>query len=1438
MVGFHQEKSRGIEARTPTSSTETGSLNDIAGPRASQTRDQIRSSIQDKAKAPSQSAGITDTSIETSLSALSQQQEQFHKRVLTPAQSLVEGAKSNVETSRKEVAESGVVERLLGHRSALEAGLAIDERDVSNKTAHAEKLKARYDASLESKRAAEEMLATSKRIAEQGFTEEAAAMRVGASQLLNQASYSLKGLKAIDPQQVAETVAGVRELQKRLDGVIQRAEYAQTATAIVKETAHVAGVGVGFALGGPAGGAAVNQGLRMIEGAAEEGMHVVLGNKTREEAGSDFLKRSQDALVESAITGASGALGQRLGAFAGKLHGPVVAKTVDILSSGTIQSAGTGVQVGYEFAKAHQEFKQNNPTLAGPERERAYTEFMNAHGFALDEVCKRLGASFAAGAAAKGVFHAVAQANSLSQGVRVAVANGAENATSNVGEVTAQGGPITLETVVPALLGGHLVHAGVRQTQGSHHSAHELRAVHTPAPLAANATHEVNVNGVQGSIRVSGQGNAEYVSSRELLQERYTQQRSREILTTDSAKTPVEADTIARHESRGVVAYYDKENGRVVVPEFKGMPEAEKQKIVSFIHHEVLGHGRGGDEFAAYRVQADRANKLGLELHLEDGRVRLSKPEPGEAPRATSDAQIRDYIAKNYSKGQLESRVVAAGMEFGGSSELGGSNHEGVREGVERRRNRADAPRGELGPRAGLTREFGVSTASSELGKNRDIGNEVKSNARLDLRGDAARIERTDNERKSNRPPAMRADAVTRLESDVGVESQPIRAAERGVPPVPAQPAAARSVSQVVPPQPLPVPLAATSEFLKVIIKENARGNQVAVVQPKEGAGGVIVEALADGAYRMTVKPGNGSENAVRLDPAKIPKGGLSAVTDALVRDLGRVSSQVELMSLARRWQDARPEPSIAFGKELVSTESSKKLGGEVPIDVAADMRSRYAAAEWGVAELRKETTQTLDSLATRMKQVETALAEKEADGKAMGAIRTVIPQDKFEVFRKAVYTKPDREWRVDALNRIAQHPELVLGGGLLAKLGFGAEKRERLSAACREAVKVLNQSTMTSEDFGRQVTELKIEHAGISTKRGDLHLKIGEREAELAKSREELAAARRQSYFMNLPGGSEGAAFSVRHPFKRTMTANHLESKLKDALGRDGERVHVVTKIGGSSGTQALEVVIDGLRSEDGFEFARSVLTLAEAEGGKPMRRQVFPVFQEHVAAPVEHFLKPEERSRLESAVVSSQAAPDREYMGKKVGAYSDASLYEEARRLGCLPKDMPVLPSLAESLQRLAWVSRDTFKEQLPGDVLFRGTTHPLAYWNDSNRAGRSGLVYAGLGADYAVGYAATDGESPTRSFWNPLPKVDGSHVGFLHVFKNNGNEIYPNFGLEEDNRDLRGKSSYELETNITRNNELLGTYLVHNGRLALIPDTGEWRALLQAMMPRRGT
>jgi hypothetical protein len=423
----------------------------------------MRGELAKRATGDARSAapGTSQLTPEKALEDLAKEQARFSEKVLAPAQSLVKGAETNLATSQKNLEEGGFAASVTGLTATNREAVATDQKDLANKAAHAEKLKAAFEASQETKRAAEEMLATAKRIETQGFANEAAEMRKGASELLHRASESLKGLKSIDKEQVAETMAGLQKLNEKLDGVVHRAGVAVSAASITKETAHVAGVGVGFAMGGPAGGAAVNQGLRMLEGVAEEGMQVALGNKSSKEAGSDFLKRSADAVVESGITLVAGAAGQKIGAIAQKFNGPVVGKVVDSIGSGAVQSAGTGIQIGYEFAKAHNEFEKQHGKLSGAERDRLYAEFMTDRGLSLEEVSKRLGVSFLAGAGAKVVSHGVEKVPMM-RGAPAAshgVVNGAENATNTLVEVAANGQPITLEAVVPALLGGHVTHA-------------------------------------------------------------------------------------------------------------------------------------------------------------------------------------------------------------------------------------------------------------------------------------------------------------------------------------------------------------------------------------------------------------------------------------------------------------------------------------------------------------------------------------------------------------------------------------------------------------------------------------------------------------------------------------------------------------------------------------------------------------------------------------------------------------------------------------------------------------------------------------------------------------------------------------------------------------------------------------------------------------------
>ena len=476
--------------QTPTSPssalpTKESSLSEVSAPQSSRPREEIWSAIQNTAQPPQgNSSTISDGSIAASLRALAQQQERFTQKVLTPAQSLKTGAEQRLASSEKQLSECGVAAWVAGFSATCSDDIAVSQKDLANKTAHVENLNKVYESSLETKRAAEEMLLTATRAEAQGFTNEAAAMRKGATDLLRQASDALKGQKPHDVKQAAETIAGLQKLNQKLETAVNRAELGETIAGGVKETAHTVGVGVGFALGGPLGGAAVNQGLRMVEGAAEESMRVASGEKSWKDAGASFLERSQDALVESSITGAAGAVGQKIGAVVQQFRGPTLTKVVDIVSSGTVQSAGTGVQIGYEYAKAHNEFQKEHGKLTGPERDGAYAKFMTERGFSLEEVSKKLGITFVAGASAKGAFHGVEKMVSTGalQRTKGVVADRVEDLTNNVVEIAGSGQPITAQTILPALLGGQVTHSAV-----AHAVPHGGKSLDNTAPRDPSA---------------------------------------------------------------------------------------------------------------------------------------------------------------------------------------------------------------------------------------------------------------------------------------------------------------------------------------------------------------------------------------------------------------------------------------------------------------------------------------------------------------------------------------------------------------------------------------------------------------------------------------------------------------------------------------------------------------------------------------------------------------------------------------------------------------------------------------------------------------------------------------------------------------------------------------------------------------------------------------
>jgi hypothetical protein len=232
----------------------------------------------------------------------------------------------------------------------------------------------------------------------------------------------------------------------------------------------------------------------MVEGATEELTKVAMGEQSYEEAHDSFTERSKQALVESSITLVAGAAGSKLNKIVGAMSGPVAAKSVDIVGTGLVQSGGTAIQIGVEYAQAKSEFDKENAGLTGAEREQAYKDFMAQNGFTLEQVSKRLGVSFGSGAAAK-----------VLGGLAKKFGDETEEFTSELGEQIGHGQPLTAETLVAAAVGSHATKRGVQSSANAHNGGIAPPAPNDPPHVKAAASKVEETQAAYEAAKASGQ---------------------------------------------------------------------------------------------------------------------------------------------------------------------------------------------------------------------------------------------------------------------------------------------------------------------------------------------------------------------------------------------------------------------------------------------------------------------------------------------------------------------------------------------------------------------------------------------------------------------------------------------------------------------------------------------------------------------------------------------------------------------------------------------------------------------------------------------------------------------------------------------------------------------------------------------------------------------
>jgi ppGpp synthetase/RelA/SpoT-type nucleotidyltranferase len=398
----------------------------------------------------------TDSDLNQQISQLEMQQKQFEKKVVKTADNLARGAQNNLDSSETQLKECGFIERMSGVKASIEKQHSTDKQHAKDTKEHYEKTQDTLKQSKQNLVEAKSLIDQAANLEKSGNPQQAAEMRQQAQELLTAASDSLSGTKAINKEHSKKAMDGYKESSRLSAKASSRLETAEKVTEVVKEVNHTVGVGVGFALGGPAGAALVNQGLRMVESGASEITSVAIGSKTGEQALNSFGKSTKDAAIESLITGVAGAAGSKLGKVVGGLASPLAAKAADVAGTGVVAAGGEAIQVGYEYLETRQQFIKDNPGLKGKELDAELDKHMAERNLDLQGISKRLGVSLASGAASKLVGNLLSgkATEGIVAGMRQQAAEQVGDITGNAGQMAANGQQMSTSDVVTSLIAG------------------------------------------------------------------------------------------------------------------------------------------------------------------------------------------------------------------------------------------------------------------------------------------------------------------------------------------------------------------------------------------------------------------------------------------------------------------------------------------------------------------------------------------------------------------------------------------------------------------------------------------------------------------------------------------------------------------------------------------------------------------------------------------------------------------------------------------------------------------------------------------------------------------------------------------------------------------------------------------------------------------------
>jgi|GEM_PF-5820749 len=406
-------------------------------------------------------------------------------------------------------------------------------------------------------------------------------------------------------------------------------------TALGATVTVVGGAGVGSLVGGVYGG---------VNSSVENSLHVLVGNKSAEDAQADTLKQLQKDAESGLIVGVGSGVSTLATKSLSSVVGPLSHFIKGAASGGAAAGASSVSRELLELTAAIKTFNSKHPdattlsNLLSPE----LAQHLKDSGFSFERFKSRFGSDVAFGILLGGLG---AQLQSIREAKTAAGAGISSQLTIDLADISSASAVgfartyfslpedrRTFEELLPQSVGEAFSNFNStiqgRAAVGSKGApSFRERELAKGAEDTRRPSHLPDLYNGEG-VELHKSGKIAYVSDRKVLKTLFAR---------------VSGD---ERFAESVAAFYDAERKVAVAMRANGTDRTSRIIKASFIKHE-LTHRAGGTEERAYRAQAEYLRKNGMELSFVSGSPVITTGKHASDPKAF-ESSLKDFLGERY----------------------------------------------------------------------------------------------------------------------------------------------------------------------------------------------------------------------------------------------------------------------------------------------------------------------------------------------------------------------------------------------------------------------------------------------------------------------------------------------------------------------------------------------------------------------------------------------------------------------------------------------------------------------------------------------------------------------------------------------------------------------------------------------------------------------